>query len=456
MASCDPLRSTGHDPLASTAPLIVYIDVKSPFAYVARDPTYALGEQLGIEIDWRPLTLDIPSYLGSARLDSQGNVAESERSEEQWTAVKYGYRDARRYAALNDHILRGTVKIWDSSIAAIGMMFAKRQGAEIERAYLDRVFEPFWRRELDIEDVAVIEGVLAAAGAEVSLFETYLQGEGRRLHDRMQQAIFDAGIFGVPSYVVGGEMFFGRENLPLVRWLLSGQSGVTPDVAYGHSGTVPSSEPALALPSNPPPLGVCIDFKNPYCYLAFEPTLKLAAELNLDVEWKPYLCEPLSSPSTASESDDRGTRHRCFRAEYVARSLQRYAGLRGLVIEDFYRHPDASVASMGLLWVNRQSAEIQRAFVEATFERYWGRRLDLADADGVREVMVEAGAVVDGWSEYLADEGPGELAALRVELGSAGVFLVPTYQVEEHVFIGREHLPMIHWLLTDKQGRKPI
>ena len=56
------------DPLASHAPLIVYVDHKSPYAYLAVEPTYALGEELGIEIDWRPLTLDIPSYLGSARL----------------------------------------------------------------------------------------------------------------------------------------------------------------------------------------------------------------------------------------------------------------------------------------------------------------------------------------------------------------------------------------------------
>ena len=423
---------------------------------MARDPTYALGEELGIEIDWRPLTLDIPSYLGSARLDSQGNVAESERSEDQWTRVKYGYRDARRYAALNDHILRGTVKIWDSSLAAIGMMFAKGQGAEIERAYLDLVFEPFWRRDLDIENPEVIETVLKEAGAETASFETYLVGEGRRLHDRMQQAIFDAGIFGVPSYVVEGELFFGRENLPLVRWLLSGQAGNASDAAYQHLGAAPASEPAPILGSDPPPLRVCIDFSNPYSYLAFEPTMELASDLDLGVVWKPYLTEPLPPPSAASAGDDRGTRHLRFRAEYVARILERYARLRGLVIEEIYRHQDATVASIGLLWVNRQAAEVQGRFVVAVFERYWRRMLDLADADAVRALMVEVGAAVDGWAEYHAEEGPAELEALQQELSRAGVFQAPTYMVEDEIFVGREHLPMIRWLLTGRQGPQPI
>ena len=48
----------------------------------------------------------------------------------------------------------------------------------------------------------------------------------------MQRVIFDAGIFGVPTYVVDREVFFGREHLPMVRWLLEGRQGPAPDIAY--------------------------------------------------------------------------------------------------------------------------------------------------------------------------------------------------------------------------------
>jgi 2-hydroxychromene-2-carboxylate isomerase len=222
------------DPLRSDCPLIVYIDYKSPYAYLAKDPTYALEDQLGIAIDWRPLTLDIPSYLGSARLDARGKVAESKRTPQQWTGVKYAYRDARRYASLRGITVRGTVKIWDSSLAGIGMQWAKAQSSAVLRGYTDRVYARFWKRELDIEDPAVIEGVLREAGGDIGGFRDYAAGEGRVRHEAEQQQIFAAGIFGVPSYVVAGELFFGREHLPMVRWLLSGSKGVAPDVAYCH------------------------------------------------------------------------------------------------------------------------------------------------------------------------------------------------------------------------------
>ena len=114
--------------LRGDAPLVVYIDLKSPYAYLAIDPTRQMAAQAGIEIEWRPFTLDIPSYLGSARLDREGK-ASGKRTAQQWTGVRYAYMDARRYANLTGKIVRGTVKIWDSSLAGIAMLWAKAWGA---------------------------------------------------------------------------------------------------------------------------------------------------------------------------------------------------------------------------------------------------------------------------------------------------------------------------------------
>jgi len=224
--------TAAFDPLRSDHPLILYIDFKSPYAYLAKDPAYAIEDDLGIEIDWRPLTLDIPSYLGSARLDAQGKVAESNRTPQQWSGVKYAYRDARRYASLRGLTIRGTTKIWDSSLAGIGMQWAKLQGRKILRGYIDRVYDRFWKRELDIEDPAVIERVLNEVGADLSGFAAYHTGAGRADNDRIQAQIFEAGVFGVPSFIVDGELFFGREHLPRIRWSLTGRRGPAPDIAY--------------------------------------------------------------------------------------------------------------------------------------------------------------------------------------------------------------------------------
>ena len=221
------------DPLRSDAPLIVYLDLKSPYAYLSYAPALALERAFGIAIDWRPLTLDIPSYLGSAKVNKTGAVVESKRSPIQWLAVKYAYRDARRYANLRGLTVRGTEKIWDTSLPGIAMLWARRRGeGEGLRRFLHIAYERFWRRELDVEDIAVVTGVLAEAGCTTEGFADYAVGAGRELHDVLQARLHPAGIFGVPTYVIDGERYFGREHLPTVRWLLGGRQGPPPDIAY--------------------------------------------------------------------------------------------------------------------------------------------------------------------------------------------------------------------------------
>lgn len=227
-------------PLVSDAPLIVYVDYKSPYAYLAIGPTYHMLDELGIVADWRPLTLDIPSYAGSAKTDGKGTVIKSERSPKQWMSVKYAYKDCKRYARARGLTLLGTTKIWDSSIASIGLLFTKRYGQGVTRRYTELTYDRFWRRELDIEDASVVQGVLAEAGADVAGFAGFLGGEGRLIHDELQEPLLEQDIYGVPTYVVltgdTPEVFFGREHLPMVHWLLTGQRGAAPDVAYEAMG----------------------------------------------------------------------------------------------------------------------------------------------------------------------------------------------------------------------------
>lgn len=211
----------------------VYIDYKSPYAFVAMAPTLQLADEFDVEIDWFPLTLNLGSYLGTARTNDSGKVVENNRSPRQWMAVRYAYYDTRRYARHLGLTLRGTQKIWDSSLAAIGLLWCKTHtDATVVQAYHRCVFHPFWRRELDIEDVSVIEACLQQSGAPVSGFRDYLDGSGRVLHDRLQEEILDKGYFGVPTYVIDDTVYFGREHLPRVRWHLAGRMGPCPDIAY--------------------------------------------------------------------------------------------------------------------------------------------------------------------------------------------------------------------------------
>jgi 2-hydroxychromene-2-carboxylate isomerase len=429
-------NATRFDPLSSRAPLIVYVDFKSPYAYLAVAPTWELGDKLRLEIDWRPFTLDIPSYLGSAKLDGEGRVVESQRSETQWKAVKGAYADVRRYGTLRRIIVRGTTKIWDSSLPAIGLLWAKQQGSATLRKYMSIAYERFWKRELNIEDLSVIESVLGEAGASTADFRKYALGEGRELHDQIQLAAFDAGIFGVPTYLVGNEMFFGREHLPRIEWILSGRRGAPPDVAYESGEQAPTAAPVHSA------LTVAIDFANPRSYLALKPTIALADQLGVEINWQPFLVEPEKQPKTAFRSD-RGIRHRAIRAAYMERDSLRYLADRGIIVRDLAKRSNSMAAALGLLWLKRESRPLVQRYVEQVFERYWRSELDIEDESAMRALLAEIGAPTTGFETFLSGDGRVALDRARSDLLDAGVFDVPTYVANGETFTGREHLPLI-------------
>src|SRR3954452_13478114 len=136
-----------------TREITIYIDYKSPYAYLAVGPALSLENEYDLRLEWLPYVLEIPLYLGSVEA----------RNEHQWRRVRYSYMDARRLANRRGLVVRGPQKIFDSSLVAVAMLFAQRHGCF--RRYNDLVFERFWKRELDIEDRRAIQAVLQESGA---------------------------------------------------------------------------------------------------------------------------------------------------------------------------------------------------------------------------------------------------------------------------------------------------
>lgn len=200
-------------------PITIYSDYKSPYAYLAKDLAYELERDFQVRLIWQPYILDIPSYLGSARVDAAGNVLEETRNAHQWRRVRYSYMDCRRQARKRGLTIRGTQKIWDSSLAAAGMLFAQRAGDDVFRHYHDTVFERFWQRALDIENTDAIAAVLSECGADPHGFAA----EAATLCEEVatiSRAAEANGVFGVPTFVVAGEIYWGSEHLPDIRTIL--------------------------------------------------------------------------------------------------------------------------------------------------------------------------------------------------------------------------------------------
>ena len=158
-------------------------------------------------------------------MDDGGKVVEQDRNAHQWRRVRYSYMDCRRQARKRGLTIRGTQKIWDSTRAAAGMLFAQRAGDDVFRRYHDAVFERFWQRALDIENIEVLAAIVAEAGGDAAAFVASAERLCAEVEAISRQAEAE-GVFGVPTFVLNGELYWGREHLPDIRDQLAiGASG---------------------------------------------------------------------------------------------------------------------------------------------------------------------------------------------------------------------------------------
>jgi len=191
-----------------------YFDYKSPYAYLAQEANDALAATPGVRLLRIPYTLQIGKYLGEAELDATGRDRIGTRNDHQWRRVRYSYMDCRREANRRGLVIRGPRKIFDSSLAHIAYLYLAEHGHP--QAFHAACYGRFWRRELDLESLDALAALMRETGYDPTGFTAYAAGRGRQRHDSLQREAEHAGVFGVPSWLVGDELFWGLERLERV------------------------------------------------------------------------------------------------------------------------------------------------------------------------------------------------------------------------------------------------
>ena len=184
----------------------MYSDFKSPYAFLAFDPAFALEDKYRIRLKWKPFQL---------RVKGKG-----ERSVYSEYKVKYSYMDARRWANLRGGLMiRGPLKIFDTTPALIGGLYAEKHGKL--RDYGNRIFEGFFKRELAADEVDAVAPVIVSLGLSEQSYRDYLAGDGAADYERAQEDAVADQVFGVPMFYFNGEPFWGYDRMGLLEHRLS-------------------------------------------------------------------------------------------------------------------------------------------------------------------------------------------------------------------------------------------
>jgi 2-hydroxychromene-2-carboxylate isomerase len=178
----------------------LYIDLKSPYSYLAAHRALALEEAGELIFDWRPFVLDI---AGRANADPEAFLRRA----------RYLYRDVRRFAAPLGLTVKGPKRIYDSTLASIGLLTAKAAG--VHQRYISKSYQRFFDRDLELDDAEVIEALLADCGVDASGLVTYAAGEGKDALATSRAEAESLGVFAAPTFVIGEELFWGQDRMDM-------------------------------------------------------------------------------------------------------------------------------------------------------------------------------------------------------------------------------------------------
>jgi len=91
------------------------------------------------------------------------------------------------------------------------------QGSDAAMRLTGAVLKAVWAEQRCINDAATLAQLLAECGLPAGALDEAQADAVRQRYEAATQQAFDAGVFGAPSYVVDGEIFWGQDRLDFLE-----------------------------------------------------------------------------------------------------------------------------------------------------------------------------------------------------------------------------------------------
>lgn len=95
--------------------------------------------------------------------------------------------------------------------------------ADARRRLIDGLFRAVWVERRHVSEPEVVAEVAAAAGLDgADVLERCAESEIKAALREQTESALDRDVFGVPSLIVQGEVFFGYDDFPFIELVLAG------------------------------------------------------------------------------------------------------------------------------------------------------------------------------------------------------------------------------------------
>jgi 2-hydroxychromene-2-carboxylate isomerase len=200
----------------SQAPQFMF-DFGSPNAYLSHEAIPAIERRSGVKFEYVPILLggifkatnnkSPAETLAGVKNKREFHAIETERFVKRFQVQPYVW---------NPFFPVNTLNLMRAAIAA--------QFEGVFEKYVDAAFHAMWREPKKMDDPEVAIKAIGASGLDAArLFARAQEADVKAKLIENTQAAVERGAFGSPTFFVGKEMFFGKEQLREVEELIAGK-----------------------------------------------------------------------------------------------------------------------------------------------------------------------------------------------------------------------------------------
>lgn len=181
-----------------------WYEFASTYSYPAAMRVERAAAEAGVDLVWRPFLLG-PIFGAQGWNDSPFNIYPAKG--------KYMWRDMTRLCAAQGLALKEPVRFPQNGLKAARLALLGQDeawGPEFTR----RVYLANFAEQKDISDEAVLAGILSTLDLDAAALAARANEPANKERLKAQtEAAIAKGIFGAPSFIAGGELFWGNDRL---------------------------------------------------------------------------------------------------------------------------------------------------------------------------------------------------------------------------------------------------
>jgi len=186
--------------MTQSADVYLFFNFRSPYCYLASKRMFRMFDEYRSNMLWRPL-------------GGYGGRSPPDRARVKMPIAR---QDVARWARRMGIPLNPPPKETDPTVAGAVSLLAEKRG--LLRPYIVEMMRAEWARGEDIGKPEVIVSVGTAIGLEKRELEQAADDPGLRSRldanwDEAQQK----GVIGVPSFVIGDQVFWGQDRIDFVE-----------------------------------------------------------------------------------------------------------------------------------------------------------------------------------------------------------------------------------------------